>query len=304
MRRRSVTISRGRGGRTVGALDDAVGGLVVTGVRAVEGGGRAQTVRVAVGQVAAQAVGEARPAFGAAQGAVHGAVELRRAEARHRPCGELPPYPEVRVPYRGRRPAQAEAPGTGGRPGEEDVALAQQGPALQHVEVVPVPRADHAVQHHPADAVRETGGVGRAEVTAVRDTEEARPRFAEGRADRVHVVRRLLGGQVRQQTARVPGAVAGHGAQGGQVHALRPGTRRYRVASRAVEEAAHRTAVDGSALSDAARVEAHDVVRTPHALGESGALGDRVGEPRATRAARVDQEEAAPFGGCARGAYP
>ncbi|RZS33909.1 hypothetical protein EV193_11059 [Herbihabitans rhizosphaerae] len=155
--------------------------------------------------------------------------------------------------------------------------------------------ARHAVQHHPVGALREQGRVRRAEVAAVGGAVEGDALLAEGGADPVDVPRGVLGRDVRQQI-RGPRVrtLIGDGARGVGL----PCHVRRRAGVRAdhhpalvfAEVAGHRRA-----HADPARVEADQVVALEH-LARAGELFElqRHRQRRATRAAGVEQQHAAP----------
>ena len=99
------------------------------------------------------------------------------------------------------------------------------------------------------------------------------------------------------------GAVVGGPPQGVEVGLFRPAGPPGRGRARGCRRGRPSDRSRRARSPGAARVKPDDVVRAPHALGQFGAFGDRVGEPRAARPARVDQQDAAPFGGGTEARY-
>ena len=176
-------------------------------------------------------------------------------------------------------------------PGEECFHAALEGVILVDIVGVPDPGGiDDAIQHHPADPVREKGRVNLAEIGAIGEGVIVDFRHAERRADGVHVAGRVLGRHMGQQPAEPFAAIGGVGFRPVDEYLLGGGIGRDVVRPRAVEEAPI-AAQRGHRGPDAARVEADDVVLGGHARAEAlGHLG-RERQPGAAGAARVDQQD-------------
>ncbi len=161
---------------------------------------------------------------------------------------------------------------------------------------------DDAVEHHPAQPVREQGRVHLAQVGAVGVAEVADLPLAQGGPDGIHVPHRVGRGHERQQPPVPALAVGGVGLGPAGEHLLGVGVRRDVVGPQPGEEAG--VAVQGGdAGADAARVEADDVVLGGHA-GVQALRHVRGQRPAAgARAAGVDEQVTLLVGGWRGGRY-
>ncbi len=173
-------------------------------------------------------------------------------------------------------------------------------PALESVilaDVVAVPgtgRIHHAVQDHPADPVREQRRIHLAQIGAVGHPVVADLPLAESRPDRIHVPCQIHRRHVRQQPAEPPLAV-GRVAPGPVLqHPLGSAASRDVIRPGPAEEgriAAQRR----DRGTDAARVEADNVIPSGHAGAQSRCRGRGELQPAGTGSARIDQQYAKPL---------
>ena len=165
-----------------------------------------------------------------------------------------------------------------GDPRPPVLPAALEGDVLVQVGLVPdlLPRrVDHAVDDHAAHVGREERAVDGAEVGAVGDAEVVELLLAERGADDVQVARGVRRGHVRQHASPLRSAQPSAYSRGqlalGALVGLGVGDR---VGLGRLDELLRVDAGDGRGVADAARVEAHEVVRLGRVRPERVLGGD------------------------------